>query len=1424
MIGIKADVSEADKSLGKLKVQIEKLEKELNSKNANKSAIETQFAEAYKKFGETRSRVEGLRKELEKVRNILNTNTGTFGDVDPETFIQALEREQEITKELEEQEKLLASREKESDSLHDKYEAEEDSIRVLTIAIDDLKEEAGGLQRRIDEGNEKLKEFADNMQISSQHVIDLNNELSLLQKEQKALEELGFGPGIEQYDQNYARIDAITKEIKEYKKALTDVASAEKTAIPDSQKTDRAADAQSRMNIYLEKSGSLYQKLQGMIGKTTQLSSVLQDMAAATTGKMSGMLQAAGTALGGFSAKLSGAAAAAGPYIAIILAVVAALKKLSGILMKFGQEATGGIISYMKTIAELSVSAAHGFVELLKSIGKFSSAAVKAISGVAKKALSFAKKLNVFSKLSDSLSDKFKRLGSTIKSALVFSVIYKGLSLVRDQMGAYLNVNTQFTTALRRLQGVLLTAFQPVYEVVVPALTTLINVLARAAATVTQFFASLFGTTAKQAQTNAKDLYDQANATTAAGDAAEEAAKQLAGFDEINKLEGSKKAGGGGATSVDTGPLFDYEYDETPFDSWGMSFSVFLDKLLDGIPKLRDAFKNFADWLNGLAKKLYDMFTFPGVLDKVKQLGRELAEALNDLVNWIDWELLGRALGAGLNLALNFLTSFLYAFDWMNLGRKLAEFVNGLVDEIDWYEFGRLLWAGFKIALETLAGFITGLDMPLMAEAASNIILGFFNEMENTIRRIPWFNIGRQIAVFLNNIQWYDIITSIADAIHAGIIALYKLVRGFIGRLEWDGIAEQIYTAINDSIGNEALFSKLGEVFSSLFIHIFDFCRNVIAGIEWEQIGADIAAFILGFDWVGALGSLADLLAEGINAAIRLLRSFLDKIMPEIKSIAEGIADRLKEAVKNVHWDELGQVVGDAIKTALSFVAGLLDPELFYEIGKAIGDFLINLDWSGIVGGLAEVLANGIKAAVAAVKGFLEVVKPNLKEIAEDIAQKINEFIETVDWKELGQTIHDGIEAALDFLITILDNLDWDSIGDAIVDFFTALDWGELMKKWGTVVGRAMGEAIKAIDLGDLLWLGAQIVDGIGQGIVNKWDEGGGVLGWITRLIFSPFIDAFKSLFGIHSPSTVMAEQGEFIIEGLLKGISDSWHSIIDFFNEKLEPLKKLLSDAWENIKKDTSEKWENIKSDLSSKWNALKSSAESSFNSIKEKIMNAWNNVKSETSAKWSEIKTTLTNTWQEIKTNSRNKFQEVKQTIIDKMNALKDHDWFSIGKGIVDGIVNGLQSIWNTLTGWVRDVKNAITDAFSGMNNSRGGGFGTASSGTFGGRTRAAAYAMPDIGNFEIPALAQGAVIPPNREFLAVLGDQKHGNNLEGPESSFEAAVARGIRAAGDLGGKRPITVILQVDRRELGRVVYEVNNEETQRVGVHLVEARS
>ena len=1220
---------------------------------------------------------------------------------------------------------------------------------------------------------------------------------------------------VERYD---AQIAEATKELERQKRTAGQ--------IEEQLDANAGAGAQERMADYLEKNSALYEQLRGVLGKTADASAVLDGLAGATGGKLSGAFQTAGDAVSKFGTALSGMVAKAAPFLAVATVIFGLLKKLWSAAQDFAVGFTNALKRGAAAVYSFGSAVAKNFVAALKAIGRLSGSFAKTVAGITKNIVRLTKRLNVFSRMAETLGGAVKQLGSTIKSALVFSVIYKGLSLLREQVGSYLMVNEQFSTALRRLQGVLLTAFQPIYDMVVPALTTLVNALTHAIAVLAQFFAGLFGTTAKKAQTNAKALYGEATALKATGKAAEEAAGSLAGFDEINQIQTEDKSGsGGGSSTPDTGAIFDYSYEETPFASWGEIFNAFLDDLLEGIPKLEAAFRRFADGLNGWAQKVYDMFTFPGVLDKVKKLGEDLANALNGLVDAIEWELLGQALGAGLNLALNFLTSLLYGFDWINLGRSLAAFVNGLVSEIDWYEFGRLLWAGFKIGLETLAGFILGLDMPLLAEAASSIVNGFFDEMYNTISTIPWMGIGTQIAAFLNGIDWYGTITSVLTAIQAAVIALSSLVLRFIEGLEWEAIAKQIYTAINDSM-DRVDWTGVGWVIGEAFTHTFDFVRDVVSGINWYEIGQNIADLIIGFDFASALGSLADALAAGINAAIQLARGLLDRLGPEAQGIAEGIAERLRNAVESVEWDALGGVIGDGVKTALSFVAGLLDPELFSEIGKAIGDFLVNLDWPGLVGGLAEVIANGIASAVAAIQGFMSAVQPNLQQIAEDIAAKINEFVETVDWAELGQTIHDGIDAALDFLITILDNLDWEAIGDAVVDFLANLNWGTLLNKWGTVVGKAVGGALKGIDLTEATALGGSIVGGMLGGMLNEWNESGGILGWIKRKLFSPFVEGFCNIFGIHSPSTVMEEQGGYIIGGLFKGIEDSWKSITDFFDQKLEALKKSLSDTWKNIKTTAAEKWKEIKdSTLGKTWDSIRENARKKFDETAKKASDAWDSVKKDSPGKWNEIKTSLANSWDQIKRDSGEKFRSTKDTIIQTMDGLKNHGWRSIGETVVSGIVSGLRTIWNTLTGWVRDVKSAIADALSGANSSRGGGFGVSvPSGGFGGRARVAVQAVPDISTFEVPALAHGAVIPPNREFLAVLGDQGNGNNLEAPEGLIRQLFREELGSTAELLRAILKAVkdghIIMVDRRILGQTVTQEQNRMTRQSGRSVV----
>lgn len=85
----------------------------------------------------------------------------------------------------------------------------------------------------------------------------------------------------------------------------------------------------------------------------------------------------------------------------------------------------------------------------------------------------------------------------------------------------------------------------------------------------------------------------------------------------------------------------------------------------------------------------------------------------------------------------------------------------------------------------------------------------------------------------------------------------------------------------------------------------------------------------------------------------------------------------------------------------------------------------------------------------------------------------------------------------------------------------------------------------------------------------------------------------------------------------------------------------------------------------------------------------------------------------------------------------------------------------------------------------------------------------------NIPIPKLATGAVIPPNNEFLAVLGDQKSGTNIEAPLDTIKQALAE------VLGSKMSNReVVLEVNGREFGRAVLDLGNQEQRRIGTKFI----
>lgn len=153
-------------------------------------------------------------------------------------------------------------------------------------------------------------------------------------------------------------------------------------------------------------------------------------------------------------------------------------------------------------------------------------------------------------KAEKSAKDFASRMKSVVRSALVFTVITQALSKFRNWIGDVIKVSPEATAAIARLKGALLTLVQPLVDIIIPAFTKFVNILAAIINKIASVFAVLTGKTVESSRAAAEALNKQTSALNGTGAAAKEAKKQLLGFDEINQLTEDTSGGGGGSGTI----------------------------------------------------------------------------------------------------------------------------------------------------------------------------------------------------------------------------------------------------------------------------------------------------------------------------------------------------------------------------------------------------------------------------------------------------------------------------------------------------------------------------------------------------------------------------------------------------------------------------------------------------------------------------------------------------------------------------------------------------------------------------------------------------------------------------------------------------------------------------------------------------------
>ena len=180
--------------------------------------------------------------------------------------------------------------------------------------------------------------------------------------------------------------------------------------------------------------------------------------------------------------------------------------------------------------------------------------------------------------------------------------------------------------------------------------------------------------------------------------------------------------------------------------------------------------------------------------------------------------------------------------------------------------------------------------------------------------------------------------------------------------------------------------------------------------------------------------------------------------------------------------------------------------------------------------------------------------------------------------------------------------------------------------------------------------------------------------------------------------------------------------------------------------------------------------------------------------------------------------RFTHVKELAIAAWGGIKEAlapviEWFNTN--IIEPIKNGFKGFINGLIGMVERFVNffirGINNIISGLNSLNFTLPDFLGGGTFG-------LNIPSVSEIKLPRLAQGAVIPPNKEFLAVLGDQKSGTNIETPLPTMVQAFKQALAESGYAQGGE---AVLEIDGQRVGRLSYKLGQRESIRVGASLVE---
>lgn len=553
-------------------------------------------------------------------------------------------------------------------------------------------------------------------------------------------------------------------------------------------------------------------------------------------------------------------------------------------------------------------------------------------------------------------------------------------------------------------------------------------------------------------------------------------------------------------------------------------------------------------------------------------------------------------------------------------------------------------------------------------------------------------------------------------------------------------------------------------------------------------------------DWYGVGQLIGEKLRDSLNAIP----------WPDIQDKARAWATNIANCINGFIevpglWEAVGHTVAQGLNTALIFADTLMQGIHWDSLGAGLARGLTTavaeLDWPL----LGRVLTDGMRAAILTLYSFVQTYT-GWADLGNSIAACINSAIANIPWMEAGLGLSGFVVGLLHTLIATVQGTDWTALGQNIVSMVSAIDWVGLFSAMGTLaidvlqaingildqvdwgaVGQKIMECIEAVD-----WAG--ILSQLGEIINNNWPLllailGAALLPQISTFILSTVLGTVLNALAVFIAS-VVASIGLWplllvaavsvilaaIIETLRKhgddiraGVDKFGETIADIIRSAGEKIKEIWDALWLVVKLIGMQLWE----DITQGWNDFWTNIGTALDSAAADIQQGWNDA-------WTAVSDFVSDIWEGIT-----------DTIETAINGI-----IGLVNGMISAIVDGVNGVIGVLNGFGFDVPEWAQDKL---------GVGRVG------------FNIDPITAPQIPYLAQGAVIPANHEFLAVLGDQTSGTNIEAPLATIQQALAEVMEA---YTGQQDITIRFAGDLAQLARVLKPYIDKEENRRGAKLV----